>query len=106
MATALQDHFLQSCGATDESSRAYCAVLKGVDIQASTNAQSHVAFRILIIRFLDICKGLDKDFQIQSEAFAVRKQPNSVSKLPNSVSRLYNVSFKLLQLMVSSQVVD
>jgi hypothetical protein len=85
MIQALQDHFLQSCRATDEKSQAYCAVLKGVNTEACLNSQSHVAFRLLLMRFLDICKGLDKNIEMQSDDFTRNR--------PGSVLKLYNVCF-------------
>lgn len=95
MIKALQDHLQQSRGATDEKSQAYCAVLKGVDTQACINTQSHVAFRLLLMRFLDICKGLDMDIEMQSKV--VPRNP------PTSVQKLYKVCFvwHLLQFLVS-----
>jgi hypothetical protein len=95
MIKALQDNFLQSCGATDEKSRAFCAVLKGVDTEGCSNTQSHVAFRLLLMRFLDICKGLDKDIEMSSKVVP-RKQPGSALNV-------YNVCFlwHLLQFLVS-----
>jgi hypothetical protein len=95
MIKALQDNFQQSHVVTDEKSQAYCAVLKGVDTQACLNTQSHVAFRLLLMRFLDICKGLDRNIDTQSKIVS-RKQPGLVVKL-------YSVRFlsHLLQFLVS-----
>jgi hypothetical protein len=67
MIKALQDNFRQSLGATDVDSRAYSGMLKGTVVLACDNAKSHVARRLLLIHFLDICKGLDKNIGMQTE---------------------------------------
>jgi hypothetical protein len=82
---ALQDNFQQSKDGNDEKSRAYSAVLNGVDnTYGSQNTQSYVALRLLLIRFLDICKALDQE---GADEVFVPKQPG-----PLALS-IYNVCF-------------
>lgn len=87
MIQALEDDFIACGQATDENSRAYRAVLKGVDPETCANTQSHVASRLLVMRFLDICKGLDKDIEIEINTEVVTREQ------PESVMKHYKVSF-------------
>ena len=79
MIKALECDFQKSLHATDENSRAYCAVLKGESPPTSQNTHTHVASRLLAMRFLDIHQALANDIDIKPEVVS-RKNPISVLK--------------------------
>jgi len=52
--------FQKSSKQTDERSRAYREAMRGeVPTSVSTSSHTHVAFRLLLIRFVDLISSLD-----------------------------------------------
>jgi hypothetical protein len=85
MIKALEGDFLKSLHATDENSCAYCAVLKEESPPTSLNAHTHVASRLLTMRFLDIHQALAQDINIKIE---VVSRKNTISVLNKNVCML------------------
>jgi hypothetical protein len=78
----LQADFLKSLNGTDENSRAYSKVLKGENPMTSVVTHTHVASRLLAIRFLDIYQALNKEIIFETE---VVSQKYTISVLKNNV---------------------
>ena len=66
MIRSLQDNFKDSMTATDENSKAYCTMLKGEAPPTSSNMETHIALRLLTLRFLDIVQSLDKRLRLMA----------------------------------------
>lgn len=67
MIRSLDNNFNHSKSAKDENSQAYCLMLKGEVPQTSQNTQSHIASRLLTLRFLDIIQSLEKGNDLDGE---------------------------------------
>jgi hypothetical protein len=99
MLKALQRNFQMSQLATDENSRAYSAVLRGEIPQTSLATNTHVASRLLTMRFLDICQALERDIVINVVA-----QKNTISVLKNNVCFLLHLLVLFTHLLLSGPV--
>jgi hypothetical protein len=86
MIKALQENFQKSLQATDENSRAYSAVLRGEIPLTSLATHTHVASRLLTLRFLDIYRALDKDIEIKDVS-----QKNTISVLKSNVCLIFHL---------------
>jgi len=63
---ALEKDYSGSILGTDENSRAYRYVMRGdLPTDTSSSTYSHVAFRLLKIRFMDIISSLEKNSSME-----------------------------------------
>jgi hypothetical protein len=79
MIRSLEENFLASQKETDENSRAYVAVMNGEVPLTSVNTHTHIASRLLTIRFLDIFHALDKEIEMDVDVVE-KKAGNSLHK--------------------------
>lgn len=87
MIKSLQDNFVASRTARDENGQGYYTMLKGEIPQASQNTETHIASRLLTLRFLDIVQSLEKEVPVEIDGVDVVRKNISILK--------FNVCFQV-----------
>jgi hypothetical protein len=81
MIRSLEENFRTSTEGGDENSKAYRTMLTGEIPQTSLNTHTHIASRLLTLRFLDIFQALEQNVEIDGEHVS----PNNASFLKSNV---------------------